>query len=166
MNSRIHRVGLLLVACLIALPAAAGDMVPFRALIDTEPVIVGSCGPGCLLLEIGGTGQATHMGRTDFEGPSEVQINLSDPSSGTQTGTSTLTAANGDTIVIAFAGTVEFEGPSPTDPVSFQGTWEVIAGGTGRFEGGTGSGTYRGTAAGPAGILLLAGTVSSPGTNK
>ena len=165
MNSRIHRVGLLLIASLMALPAAAGDRVPFRALIHTEPVFVGICGPGCFELAIGGTGQATHMGRTEFEGPSRVQINLSDPRSGTQTGTSILTAANGDAIEIAFAGTVEFEGPSPTDPVSFQGEWEVIDG-TGRFDGATGSGTYSGTAAGPAGILFLDGRVSSPGANK
>jgi hypothetical protein len=81
---------------------------------------------------------------------------------GQQTGTSTLMAANGDTIVIAFAGAVNFEGPNPTDPVSFQGEWHVIAG-TGRFEGAEGAGTYSGSATGSVGNLLLVGSVSSPG---
>jgi hypothetical protein len=64
--------------------------------------------------------------------------------------------------VIAFAGTVDFEGPDPTDPVSFQGEWHVIAG-TGRFQAAEGGGTYSGTAAGSAGNLLLSGSVNSPG---
>jgi len=160
MNIRIQRVGLFLVGWLIAFPASAGELVPFRAVIHTEPVPVGSCGPGCLDLNISGLGQATHMGRTEIDGPSQVNVIL-----GQQTGTSTLTAANGDTLVIAFAGTVVFEGPEPTDPVSFEGRWDVISG-TGRFDDAIGSGTYSGTAAGPVGILLLVGSVSSPGANK
>jgi hypothetical protein len=106
------------------------------------------------------TCRRAHMGRTEIAGPSQVIVPL-----GQQTGTSTLTAANGDTIVIAFAGTVAFEGPNPSDPVSFQGAWDVI-GGTGRFDGARGSGTYSGTAAGPSGELLLTGRLSSPGANK
>jgi len=141
----------------MGLRAAATDRVPFRALINTEPMMVGLCGQGCLELEISGTGQATHMGRTEVAGPSQVNVVL-----GQQTGTSTLMAANGDTIVIAFAGAVDFEGPNPTDPVSFQGEWHVIAG-TGRFEAAEGAGTYSGTAAGSVGNLLLVGSVSSPG---
>jgi hypothetical protein len=158
MRSTVHRIAIVIMALsLMGLRAAATDRVPFRALIDTEPMMVGFCGPGCLELEISGTGQATHLGRTEVAGPSQVNVIL-----GQQTGTSTLTAANGDTIVIAFAGTVDFEGPNPTDPVSFQGEWHVIAG-TGRFEAAEGAGTYSGTAAGSAGNLLLVGSVSSPG---
>jgi hypothetical protein len=141
----------------MGLRAAATDRVPFRALIDTQPMMVGFCGPGCLQLEISGTGQATHLGRTEVAGPSQVNVAL-----GQQTGTSTLTAANGDTIVIAFAGTVDFQGPNPTDPVSFQGEWQVIAG-TGRFEAAEGAGTYSGTSVGAVGNLLLSGSVNSPG---
>jgi hypothetical protein len=132
MKLRIHRIALLLIVWLMAFPAAAGDLTPFRAVIQTVPIPTGSCGPGCVVLEIGGTGQATHLGRTEIAGPSQVMV-----TSATQTGTSTLTAANGDAIVIAFAGTVHFEGPSPTDPVSFEGAWDVIAG-TGRFDGARG----------------------------
>lgn len=158
MRSTVHRIAIAIMALsLLGLRATATDRVPFRALIDTEPMMVGFCGPGCLELEITGTGQATHMGRTKVTGPSQVNAIL-----GQQTGTSTLTAANGDTIVIAFAGTVDFQGPNPTDPVSFQGEWHVTAG-TGRFEAAEGAGTYSGTAAGPVGTLLLVGSVSSPG---
>lgn len=160
MKSRIHRTALFLTASLIALPAAAGDSVPFRAVFQTVPVPTGSCGPGCIVLEIGGTGQATHMGRTEIAGPS--QVNVPDAQ---QTGTSTLTSANGDAIVIVFAGTVIFEGPTPADPVTFQGAWNVVAG-TGRFIGATGSGTYSGTATGPLGELLLTGQLSRLGADK
>ncbi|HEY0873867.1 MAG TPA: hypothetical protein VGD94_10375 [Vicinamibacterales bacterium] len=141
---------------LLAFPVAAAALVPFSAVIDSEPIVVGACGPSCLELEIGGEGRATHLGRTVIEGPSQVDV-----LQGTQTGTSTLTAANGDTIVIAFEGTAEFSGPAATDPVTFQGTWVVI-GGTGRFEGGTGSGTYAGSAAGTVGQFILEGTISRP----
>jgi len=158
MRSAVHRIAIVIMPLLLmGLRAAATDRVPFRALINTEPMMVGLCGPGCLELEISGTGQATHMGRTEVAGPSQVNVIL-----GQQTGTSTLMAANGDTIVIAFAGAVDFEGPNPTDPVSFQGEWHVIAG-TGRFEAAEGAGTYSGTAAGSVGNLLLVGSVSSPG---
>jgi hypothetical protein len=157
MKSRIHRTALFLTASLIALPAAAGDSVGFRAVFQTVPVPTGSCGPGCIVLEIGGTGQATHMGRTEIAGPS--QVNVPDAQ---QTGTSTLTGADGDTITIEFAGSVIFEGP---DTVTFQGEWSVIAG-TGRFTGASGLGTYSGSASGPSGELHLTGQLSSLGADK
>ena len=156
MNIRLRQISLVLIAGLIAFPATAADLVTFRALIQTVPIPVGPCGVGYLELDISGTGQATHMGRTGMQGPSQVDVIQRE-----QTGTSTLTAANGDTLEIAFAGTVEFESPDPTGPVSFEGTWEVT-GGTGRFEDSVGGGTYTGTAEGPAGTLLLIGRVSRP----
>lgn len=158
MSSTVHRITVVMMTLsLMGLRASATDQVPFRALIDTQPMMVGFCGPGCLQFAISGTGHATHLGRTEIAGPSQVNVVL-----GQQTGTSTLTAANGDTIVIAFVGTVDFQGPNPTDPVSFQGEWQVIAG-TGRFEAAEGAGTYRGTSVGAVGNLLLSGSVNSPG---
>ena len=106
------------------------------------------------------TGQATHLGRTHIDGPSQVDV-----VSATQTGTSTLMAAKGDTLVIAFSGTVTFTGPDPADPVLFAGTWNVIDG-TGRFAGSSGGGSYGGNAAGPAGTLLLDGSISGPGNGN
>jgi hypothetical protein len=158
MPSTVHRVTIVVMALsLMGLRAAASDRVPFRALMDTQPMMVGFCGPGCFQFEISGTGQATHLGRTEMAGPSQVNVVF-----GQQTGTSTLTAANGDTIVIAIAGTVDFQGPNPTDPVSFQGEWHVIAG-TGRFEAAEGAGTYSGTSVGPVGHVILIGSVNRPG---
>ena len=43
---------LVLMASLMGLRVGANDRVPFRALIDTEPMMVGFCGPGCLELEL------------------------------------------------------------------------------------------------------------------
>jgi hypothetical protein len=160
MNISLRQISVLLIAGLIAWPATAGELVPFRAVIQTVPIPIGPCGDGCLELDISGTGQASHMGRTEIKGPSQVNVILRE-----QTGTSTLTAASGDTLVIAFAGTVEFESPDPTGPVSFEGTWEVI-GGTGRFDDSVGGGTYTGTAEGPTGTLLLVGRVGRPTANR
>jgi hypothetical protein len=94
------------------------------------------------------------MGRVAIHGPSQVDLILS-----RQTGTSTLIAANGDALVIEFSGTVQLR--DPPDPVIFAGTWTVIDG-TGRFADATGSGTYTGSAVGPAGTLVLVGGVSHP----
>ena len=156
MKVRIRQGAMLLITWLIVFPASADDLVPFRAVIHTAPVPVGPCGPGCLALEITGGGRASLMGATALAGPSQVDLIL-----GTQTGSSTLTAANGDTLEISFSGTVEFEG----ETVHFQGEWVVIAG-TGRFEEAEGSGTYSGSATGPAGTLLLDGDVTSPRADR
>ena len=108
---------LVLVACLsvLAAPTAAHHDVPFRALIDTEINVDGECGPGCVVLGIGGTGNATHMGSLQIAGPSQIDF-----TSFRQSGVSTLTAANGDTLTISFAGTFTPEGPDPAGPVSFE----------------------------------------------
>lgn len=159
MKARMLHLSLALVL-LFNFPVAGGQLVPFKAVIDTAPVVVGPCGPTCLQLEIGGEGQATYLGRTEIQGPSQVDVLAA-----TQTGISTFSAANGDTFVIAFEGTVEFSGPLPTDPVTFEGKWEVIDG-TGRFEGATGAGTYAGSAAGPVGEFALDGHISRPRANR
>ena len=72
-----------------SVPASAADTVPFHAVINTVPAVVGPCGPTCLALEITGLGQATHLGRTHVDGPSQVDV-----VSATQTGTSTLMEAS------------------------------------------------------------------------
>jgi len=66
----IRRTALLLIALVIALPAAAGDSVPFRAVFQTAPVPTGSCGPGCVALEIGGDGEASGTYSGTAAGPS------------------------------------------------------------------------------------------------
>jgi hypothetical protein len=158
-----HTAVLLLVLCTTLLPTGAADQVPFHAAIDTDIVVAPSAPcfpPTCIRLEIGGQGNAAHMGRISIDGPSAVMPDATG-TGGLQNGQSTLTAANGDTIEIRFEGT--FSSPmGPLGPVEFEGSWRVT-GGTGRFDNATGGGTYSGSGAIPTGILLLDGTISRRG---
>ena len=139
---------------------AARPDVPFHASIDTRPAITGSCGPGCITLNIPGSGIATHLGAVTLSGPSEVNVFAS-----TQTATATMTAANGDTLVLDIEGTVQLSGPNPTDPVTFSGWWTVQSG-SGRFSRASGGGSYSGHAAGPSGELNLNGSISDIGGRR
>jgi hypothetical protein len=141
--------------------AYAGDTVPFKAAIHTEVIPIGPCGPTCSSLNITGTGQGSHFGRMAIAGPSQIEF-----STGIQTGTSTLSAPDGSTILISFKGTSVPTGPDPDDPFNFQGTWEVESG-TGRFQGQSGDGTYEGSAVlFSVGVLYLDGRLSNPGKKK
>src|SRR4051794_23933646 len=78
--------------------AFGGEQVPFKAVIQTRPEILGvglceSGVPACLQLAIPGDGTATQMGKVAVAGPSFVNL-----STGLQTGSFTFTAANGDQI--------------------------------------------------------------------
>src|SRR5688572_16093967 len=143
--------------CILALSLGsivyAGNSVPFHATIDTSPVVVGGS-PTTLDLQIPGSGRGTHVGRLEVDGPSHVDLVTA-----RQTGTSTLTAADGSSFDFSFSGTVGISGPLPSDPVTFQGAWHITSG-TGRFEDASGGGTYHGSAAGPSGILYLDGTLT------
>lgn len=138
--------------------ANPAETVPFHAAIDIQVQPTGPCGPGCLSLSITGTGQGRHFGRMAIEGPSQLFF-----ATFVQTGTSTLTAADGSTIVILLLGTF-LPGPTPADPVTFEGDW-IIVSGTGRFQNESGSGTYEGSSTGPVGVLYLNGTLSNPGNH-
>ena len=142
-------------------PVLAQKDVPFSASIGTapHPLDFGVCPDGsfpCLFLDIQGIGEASHMGLITARGPSIVNF-----STGTQTGSFLIRAANGDTFSLVFSGTVVGTG-NVGDPASFQGTWEAVQG-TGRFEGVHGSGAYEGTAEGGVGILFLDGRISRVG---
>ena len=137
----------------------ADSTVPFHASINTTPVVVGGS-PTTLELDIPGTGEGTHVGQLQIDGPSHVDLVTT-----IQTGSSTLTAADGSSFDFSFVGTVHLTGPAPTDLVTFQGTWHVTSG-TGRFGDVSGGGTYHGSAQGPAGFLFLDGSLSNPGKKK
>jgi len=146
------------VLCVLTAPSVlAFRPVPFHAATDTTFVIPPACGPTCAFT-ISGVGQATHMGRVSIDGPS-----LIDFATGTQTGTSTLTAADGSELAIEFHGS--FSPTSPTE-VAFSGSWTVISG-TGRFADADGGGDYHGAAslATNTGELHLDGSVSDTGGN-
>jgi len=138
--------------------AVAGDQVPFSAGFTTQHTDQ-FVPPFYLQVTVTGQGNASHMGRTAAFTNDQL-VNLQD---GTGTATYTLTAANGDTLVmIITARTTNIPGG-----VSFEGDYNVT-GGTGRFVGATGTGVIAGSAFftspnGGPGSFTLAGTISSPG---
>jgi hypothetical protein len=112
----------------IALPATAGDGVPFKGI--AAAVIVGAVPVGDTVhLSVTGTGQATHLGRfTRVE-------NLVLYADGTLDGTLTFKAANGDLLVADVAG--GFASPPGILPATAAGTC-TFTGGTGRFSDASG----------------------------
>ena len=141
------------VALLLIANAYAGTNVPFEASIDTQ-AIPSFCGPTCLQLEITGVGQARQFGHLTLTGLSTVDL-----ATGHQTGTSTLTAADGSTLTLSFEGT---DIPTGPQDFAFFGEWTADSG-TGRFQGVQGGGTYDGTASGIPGNLHLEGALNNPG---
>lgn len=132
---------------------------PFRGLWTTTFEEPGDGVEGCDgneetgVFTIFGTGDATHLGSNTFVQQSESDFV-------TQCGHSVLTAANGDVLEFDFAGTVD---ASSFPALSFSGEF-WFTGGTGRFEGATGSGIYEGTANvfEAAGEVALIGSLTLP----
>ena len=119
--------------------------VPFKAHYNASIVGVGT-GPGCdarLFLEGAGTG--THLGNFT------VSLSFCGRADGTlDTGTGTFVAANGDLLYITFNGVSD-----GGHPVLHFTSYVTFTGGTGRFEGATGTATVNGifdatTGSGPA----------------
>lgn len=109
-----------------------------------------------------GRGKATLMGKTTAFTDNQL-VSLID---GSGTATYTLTGNNGDTLVLALVvqagGTINVEGG-----VLFSGSY-TITGGSGQFNGATGSGVFAGSAlflteTDGIGAFAVAGTISPPG---
>ena len=117
-----------LAALTLSAPAmAAGTPVPFKARSSGVVTTVGiDLGAGLVHTHAAGQGQATHLGH--FTQTGDV---AADVVTGNVRGTWTLTAANGDMLFLEMTA----YGIDPTHGV---GTFTVV-GGTGRFEGATGS---------------------------
>ena len=136
-------------------PVAASDgdaVVPFKAVYNMSPQIVGVDSNGCNIQVLPGVGKATHLGESTFYSDA-----VACPSTLSQSGDMLFTADNGDQLWGSFEGDLAFSFPT----VHFWGDFQ-ITGGTGRFEGVTGSGTYEGTAVvtpGGKGILYFDGTL-------
>jgi hypothetical protein len=121
--------------CLVAVPAAAGPKGidrPFSASYEgfARWEFPGSFPPGCKEVTTisGATGIATHLGRVDFAGwhcPAEP-ANRHD-------GHATITAANGDELHVRY----DYDPLDETNVIPF-----TFDGGTGRFEGASGSGEW------------------------
>ena len=140
--------------------AAAGHQIPFQASFTGAAKFTSQT---TALFK--GTGNATHLGLSTNENHITVTgPDTSCPEGFANENDETLTAANGDQLMLK--GPHDVGCPSPTDPkvVHGTGTW-TVAGGTGRFAGATGQGTFVGGADFNKGTFSfqLTGTISAPG---
>jgi hypothetical protein len=124
------KVGLVLTALTLlglAYPAMAGDQVPYKGQ-EVGVVTKGAFQFPFAHESTAAEGEATHIGHYTLTGDFVVDVRF-----GTATGVFTLTAANGDMLFL------DMEGHAiPTDLTKTVANF-TVAGGTGRFEGATGS---------------------------
>ena len=158
----------LIIAGPMAAPVAAhADHTPFKATVE-EHAAFAPCPLPVFCFTASGTGQASHMGRTLEQRTATFDFSLLRATGCSPSpGAATLTVANGYQVMMSIAGTVCSTGPS-TSILSFV---YVVTGGTGTFEGatGSGSGTAHGTTTGPSsGIADIEynGTLSAPGDDE
>lgn len=135
---------------------ANDGMVPFRGTYTTVVAEAGFIPPVTALLDLWGEGYATHLGKSTWYSLSSVDV-----VTGMQSGSTVEIAASGDEFHYDYLGG-SFQDPV-TGQASFWGDW-VVTGGTGRFAGATGGGTYEGTADGTQGTgqITLIGKISRP----
>ena len=159
------KVGLLLAALTLlpfAYPAMADDQVPYKG----EEVGVVSKGAFQFPFAHQSTaaeGEATHIGHYTLTGDFAVDVRF-----GTATGVFTLTAANGDMLFLDMEGHAV-----PTDLTKTVANF-TVTGGTGRFEGATGSFTGNNQFGFAVNLPVspnwyvaeIEGTISTPGANK
>jgi hypothetical protein len=144
-------------ALTLAGPVSAGDQVPFKGTLAGTATITPLGGP-IVAVEIDATGTATYLGRFTLEAPHVV-----DQSTLTAVGTYTLTAANGDILTADLAGTARMVEPPNVIAITETAT---VTGGTGRFEGATGSIQVERVFNRATGVTTgsFAGWISTPGS--
>lgn len=113
----------------LILRASADDSLPFKGRAF-EVVTSATPTPDGLLVTAVGGGEATYLGRFTREATVLIRAD------GTLDGTVTFTAANGDQLFADIDG-------APTPPPTLAGTY-TFTGGTGRFEGASGSASFEG----------------------
>ena len=143
-------------------PAAAKDPVrPFGGTatvgVETEGPPTG-CSPGAMGRDtFVAQGQLLHLGRSSLMG---AQCMYLDPATGAGSmdhGAMTITAANGDTLYLAYHGTFRlYPWPNPEVMLDVAIFWQAT-GGTGRFAHATGAGNVGVT---EAETLLFSGTIA------
>jgi hypothetical protein len=144
-------------------PAAfAGTQVPFVASYNLN-IQADFSSPPFVSIIAEGSGLASHLGKMTARSVSET-VDLS-----TLEGVAVyeFTAANGDTLLFSIVLVAE---PTAPGQFSLHGLWE-ITGGTGRFDGATGAGSYEGVVQFTSGTTALgefdlAGDISTVGSNK
>jgi hypothetical protein len=151
---RISFLVTVLAALALSGPARAGEQVPFQGKESGVLTQAGFSFP-FVTFSVVGEGEASHVGRFTLNGQTAINVITGDA-----TGVFTLTAANGDMLFLTLVVVAH-------PPGDF-----TIVGGTGRFQGATGSFVDQIEFALPLGASpnpftqVFAGTNSSPGSNK
>jgi hypothetical protein len=143
----------------LARPAAAGNEVPLKGDMQGD-VVHTAVSPTVDSVVISAVGNVAHLGTAAI-----TSTHLVDRVARTAVGTYEFTAANGDTLRADFVGHAT---PTATPGILAIVEEATITGGTGRFEGATGSFTIErlyDTVAGET-IGTIEGSVSSPGSAK
>ena len=143
-------------------PVMAGDLVPFKGVLAGGVTGVSFDFPFGTTLSTA-EGEATHLGHYTITG-----IVVVDVTSGAATGTFTMTAANGDMLFLDMAGHAV-----PTDLTKTVADF-TATGGTGLFEGATGSFTADNQFGFAVNLPVspnpyvaeIEGTIFTPGANK
>jgi hypothetical protein len=110
--------------------SVAAAQIPFQG--SLQGTVTRSGAPPIVSVNISASGNATQLGQFAVSIPHEVTV-----ATRTATGTYLFVAANGDTLTASFTG---HSAPLPSDPTVLAIVENAtITGGTGRFEGATGS---------------------------
>lgn len=135
----------------LALPAAAGDQVPFKG-SGLDVITSAQPFPDGIHFTNAATGRATLLGQFTWTGHGVIHAD------GTLEGALVFTGANGDELFASVEGAL-------TSPTTGASTY-VFTGGTGRFENASGEAEVVGsTSDGIHFALTFNGTLSSPGAN-
>ena len=159
--NRLLPMAVLATLCL-SVSVRAGEQVPFKGTFNPITLSATQVDPTHVMFDFDVIVRATHLGNA--RGPAFAILDLT---TFTYVGAATWAAANGDAIFITFAGQfVPTATPGLFDNVE---TFEVV-GGTGRFEGATGTCIAGGqfnaiTQSAPAPVPFK-GIISSPGSLK
>jgi len=163
-RGRILAIATLLgLAMLAPTRASAATLVPFQASVF-EHYTLSVCASYTVCITGVGTGRATQLGEVTEYASVRVDINPADSVNGCspETRSTVLTAANGDEITMSATGCGYNATSSARDSY-------VVTGGTGRFQGASGSGTdsnvhmLTGPGVGVA-VTTFSGYLSSPGS--
>ncbi len=125
-----HAIASLLFVIAAAAPAVAADELPFKGTWTGSTVSAVPLSPDQVFVVADGPGQVTVVGKVVMTAP-----HISFLATGAVQGTHVFVAANGDTLVASFDGAL-----APNAEGNLEGTLpSTITGGTGRFDGATGS---------------------------
>ena len=158
-RSNIYRpIAAMILTAALAIPAAAGDQVPFKGTMQGHDVDSPGPSQGTIVVTTTGTGIGSHLG--DFSFTQVATVNLA---ASTSTGSVHWVAASPETVSIRHL-------PDPGEPAATPGIISIteihtITGGTGRFAGAKGSFVVERLA---SAVTFLTsgsfhGTITSPG---